>query len=174
MKRGGFLGVAIALLIGGLGGIASAHWAIDRAASAASGSWRTWIGNSPYTSAHYLLEGRLPPARGVDLIYEADKDTEGRPLAGTCDYALSGSALAARWWRVSTPGSDEAVASSGAIGEPDGTVRLVMSNSTRPGNRLSPGNTGQYTLYLTLKADAPRRSGVSIVQLPRIVQEGCR
>ncbi|CAN5276605.1 hypothetical protein BH10PSE7_BH10PSE7_23520 [soil metagenome] len=174
MKRGGLPGVVIAFLVGGIGGVASAHWAIDRAATASSGSWRSWIGNGPYASAHYLLGGQLPPARGVDLLYEADRDGEGQPLDSSCDYVLSGSAIGARWWRISVPGETGAINSAGAIGEPDGTLKLTVSRSTLPGNRMSPGDAGRYTLLLTLKADSPRRGGISVVELPRITRGECR
>ena len=168
------MGVAIALIAGSIAGVASAHWAIDRASVTAIGPWRSWTGGGPYTAAHYLLSGRLPPARGLDLVFEASSDSQGERLDGDCDYTLTGRRIGARWWRIAAPAGGSAVTSTRAIGEPDGSIRISLSREPRPGNWMRPGTSGSFTLQLTLKSESSRRTSAAVIELPQIARGGCR
>lgn len=174
MRRGQALRVVIALLAGAILGIASAHWAIDRTAAAAAGPWRSWTGSGPYASAHFLLTGRLPPAHGIDMVFEANTDSAGDALDGDCDYVLKGRRMGARWWRIAVPDGIASVTSARAVGEPDGSTIVRVSQEPQPGNWLRLEDGASFALSLTLKTETARRSGAAIVEVPEIVRGECR
>ena len=55
---------------------------------------------NPYVNAHYLMFGRLPPALGQELLFEAGQDDDGAALDASCDYVIQGPRLTARWWQL--------------------------------------------------------------------------
>jgi hypothetical protein len=146
---GRFPKIAVLLLVGGLLGYVSVSRAIEARGSAVAGTtWQTWQGEdtTPYSIAHYLGEGVLPPDAPQWRLYEARLDNQGSTLDGRCVYTLKGKMPEARWWRISAEGSGAAaeaahnawLQSDSAILEHDGTIRIAVSPSPRPGNWIMP------------------------------------
>src|SRR5262245_33880961 len=126
-------------------GIVSAQWSIEKtetAMTAGGGPWKSWFSGTasirdPYANAHYLMFGRLPPALGQELLFEAAQDDEGAALDGSCDYVLTGPRFAARWWQLALAdestgeASTVTLSSQRFIGEPDGSLRIELSREPK-------------------------------------------
>lgn len=168
-------------------GIVSAQWSIEKTATAmtaAGGPWKSWFSGTasirdPYAQAHYLMFGRLPPALGQELLFEAAQDDEGAALDASCDYVLTGPRPAARWWQLAVAdeesGSPAAVSLSSPrlIGEPDGTMRIQISREPKAGNWIDPGDISRFVMVLKLRPGSGLNAGASVVTLPRIKREAC-
>ncbi len=130
-----------------------------------------------YVRAHYMLDGRLPPAPGQLTEATAETDSEGRPLTGVCSYRLVSSGPLPRWWSVTVIGGGSADAplqstagSDTAIRRPDGGVEIAISPSPRPGNWLkSPPRRRLTLLYSALPQGAAAGPPPFAIR-----QEGCR
>ena len=76
------------ILFGVVGGWASALYFIDSVGSkpaGATGNWRMWdlasgTSSNPYARAHFLFEGRVPPAQSLFQVYTNSRDDEGNFL----------------------------------------------------------------------------------------------
>src|SRR5687768_967343 len=135
-------------------GMVSAQWSIERTATAMTaggGPWKSWFSGTasirdPYASAHYLMFGRLPPALGQELLFEASVDDDGTALDASCDYLLTGPRLAARWWQLALTDEETGqptnvtLSSPRAIGEADGTMRIAISREPKTGNWINPND----------------------------------
>ncbi|MGE4251078.1 MAG: DUF1214 domain-containing protein [Parvibaculaceae bacterium] len=168
-------------------GIVTAQWSIERTATAMTaggGPWKSWFSGTasirdPYANAHYLMFGRLPPALGQELMFEAGQDDEGAALDASCDYVLTGPRLAARWWQLALAdeetGEPSAVTLSSPrlVGEPDGTMRITISREPKTGNWINPGPMSRFVMVLKLRPGSGLNAGASVVTLPRIKREAC-
>src|SRR5687768_15572658 len=137
MRLGTFIKAGGILFLGVVLGIVTAQWSIERTATAMTaggGPWKSWFSGTasirdPYVNAHYLMFGRLPPALGQELLFEAAYDDDGTALTAACDYVIIGPRLSARWWQLAlTDGETNAptnitLTSPRLIGEADGTMR---------------------------------------------------
>ena len=133
--------------------------------------------NDFYVRAHYLLDGRLPPAPGQLTESTAETDSENRPLTGVCTYRLASTGLLPRWWSLSVIGGDGATAplqgtasSDTAIRQADGSVEIVLSPGPRPGNWLKSPDRRRLTL---LYSALPQQAAISATPPFTIRQEGC-
>ena len=95
---------------GALAGVASAYVAaqmLGTTAAAVDSNWKSRDISAasavhPYTIAHFLLAGRLPPSVGQFVELSADRDAEGQPVTAACIYTLSLKAgKAPHWWSLS-------------------------------------------------------------------------
>lgn len=168
-------------------GVVSAQWSIEKTATAMTaggGPWKSWFSGTasirdPYANAHYLMTGRLPPALGQELLFEATQDDDGAALDASCDYVLSGPRLAARWWQLALADekTDDTVAaalsSQSLIGEPDGSIRIQISQTPKAGNWINPGDISRFVMVLKVKPGSGLNAPASIVSLPRIKREAC-
>src|SRR5207237_1850903 len=108
MRLGFLIRVTAFLIISVTIGIGSARWLIARSAGGVpitAGAWKIWLddgagGNGPYGTAHYLLNGRLPPALSQMKMYATARDDDGNLLDGGCIYSVSGPAQGAHWWEI--------------------------------------------------------------------------
>jgi hypothetical protein len=167
-------------------GMVSAQWSIERTATAMTtgdGPWRSWFSGTasirdPYANAHYLMFGRLPPALGQELLFEAAQDDEGSVLDASCDYILTGPRLSARWWQLALTDEETGqpttatLSSARAIGEPDGTMRIAISRQPKTGNWINPDELSRFSLVLKLRPGSGLNTAASVV-LPRIKREAC-
>jgi len=111
----------------------------------------------PYVIAHYLNEGRLPPAAGLWREYAATKSDDGAVLSIACVYTLTAKLPAHRWWSVAAasggrgerPGNG-VITSDTAVAEPNGMVTLTVSREAVAGNWLKPPPTGTFSLLYTI------------------------
>src|SRR5437868_15524710 len=100
MRLGFLIRLTAFLIISVTIGLGSARWLIARSAGAvpiSAGAWKIWLDDDqglsgPYGAAHYLLNGRLPPAPGQIKVYETERDDDGRLLDSGCLYTVSGPA----------------------------------------------------------------------------------
>jgi hypothetical protein len=106
-----------------------------------------------YARAHYLLDGRLPPAPGQLTEATAETDSDGRPLTGSCVYRLVSNGPLPAWWSISVIGGASASAplqttagSDTAIRGPDGTAEVLVYPSPRPGNWLKSPTRRRFTI----------------------------
>lgn len=119
-----------------------------------------------YVRAHYLLEGRLPPAPGQLLEATAETDSDGRPLTGSCAYRIASNGPLPPWWSISVIGGASATAplqstagSDTAVRQPDGTVTITVYPSPRPGNWLKSTTKRRFTiLYSALAQGGPSQA----------------
>lgn len=181
IKAGGILFCGVVL------GIVTAQWSIEKTATAmmAGGSpWKSWFSGTasirdPYVNAHYLMAGRLPPALGQELLFEAVHDDDGVGLDAACDYVVQGSRFSARWWQLALTDeqtnqpSSITFTSSHFVGEPDGTMRIAISRRPKTGNWINPGDVSRFALVLKLRPGTGLNAGASVVTLPRIRREAC-
>lgn len=187
MRLSSLIKAAGILFAGVVLGVMSAQWSIDRKATAMTqggGPWRSWFSGTasirdPYANAHYLMFGRLPPALGQELLFEAAQDDDGATLDASCDYVITGPRLSARWWQLAladeetgTPAA-AALSSPRLIGEADGTLRIAISREPKTGNWIDPGDISRFVLVLKLRPGSGLNAAASVVTLPRIKREAC-
>lgn len=116
-----------------------------------------------YVRAHYLMEGRLPPAPGQLMEATAETDGDGRPLTDNCAYRISSSGPLPAWWSLSVIGASGAAAplqatadSSSVIRSADGSVTIMAAPEPRPGNWLRTPGKRRFTLLYSATASATK------------------
>jgi hypothetical protein len=114
-----------------------------------------------YVRAHYLLEGRLPPAPSQLGEATAESDDEGRPLTGACSYVITSTGPLPRWWSIGiVQGSAASAAlqttadSDTAVREADSSVIIIAATTPQPGNWLKAPERRHFTLLYSALADA--------------------
>lgn len=120
------------------------------------------------------------------IYYTAYADQDGGRLRSNCDYSIVGKDIPARWWSVTLYGEDNFLIPNpqhiysynmtNLKREPDGTFRIFVSQSPKPGNWLPAGAASQ-NLTITLRCYNPEPilyQQPEKVELPRIIKEGCR
>lgn len=140
-----------AIVVASVLGVASAQMAMGTRSAPPIGPWVSWdadvADDDPYLLARFLMAGRLPPARGQIEEYDADSDSEGRPLGAGCAYRIAIDSRDARWW--SLVGSHGAAQSSAtSIAQPDGAVVVALSPSPLPGNWLATPASAAFRVTL--------------------------
>lgn len=134
----------------------------------------------PYTTAHYLLDGRLPPSAGQFVELTAQRDAQGNQVNASCDYLLTLAAgTAPRWWSLSvfagrlTP-ERSTLMNQSAIAEADGSIRIAVTRHPQPGNWIKAPVTGRYTL-LYMASENQGRPGAPLAPPPlfTIEKSGC-
>lgn len=132
--------------------------------------------NNFYVRAHYLLEGRLPPAAGQLSEATAETDNDGRPLTGSCVYRLVSVGSLPAWWSISVIGGASAAAplqsaavSDTTIRNADGTAEVVVYPSPRAGNWLKSPTKRRFTILYS----ALPRAGGSQAPAFAIKREAC-
>ncbi len=187
MRLGPLIKAGGILFFGVVFGVVTAQWSVDKMATAmtaGNGPWKSWFSGTasirdPYVNAHYLMSGRLPPALGQELLFEAITDDDGAALDADCDYVLQGTRFRARWWVLGLTDEETnqpamvTFTSPQFIGEPDGTLRITISRNPKAGNWINPGDLSRFTLVLKLRPGSGLNAGASVVTLPRIKREAC-
>lgn len=155
------------------------------------GAWTTWPRSGtaeidPYSRANFARSGELPVERADGIAFETARDDSGQRLDGRCETRVSGRLPSARYWTLTVYDPrgrliDNAAGRYGfnsteIVWDADGSFEVLLAPRARSGNWLPTGNHEQISLVLRLY-DAPiglaSRSGEA-VELPRIVQVGCR
>ena len=175
------------ILCGAVGGWASALSFIDSVGSkpvGTSGSWRVWdlasgTSSNPYARAHFLLEGRVPPAQSLFQVYTNTRDDDGSTLRSNCVYKIAADDLAARWWSLSAgpldnPDKDSpsVLTSDGVVRNPDNTINIAMSRYPVAGNWLRPAADGNIVIQLVV-SNAETLQTEADLKLPAIQRVGC-
>lgn len=162
MKRG--LGGSIYLAVGGLIGIATAIGSVDffgSTALRADSPWRSWDTSNDsdtafFASAHYLLNGRLPPGPGQLQEMTADRDSDGQLFSSSCSYAVTGPAWRHLWWSLAAttstgtaPRVSGMATSDSFVYETDGSFKATVSAAPSPGNWIKAPDTRNFALIFT-------------------------
>ncbi len=188
MLKTAFL-VLFALVVAIGGGAASVWYALsvpEGVGSVAIGGWSTYpdMGTpqaDPYSKAKVAREGLLALGRAEGLAFIARRDASGEPLVRECRYSIEGTIPPARIWTLYAADRDMAVISPAralnaqeVLFLPDNALRISVGAGAAPGNWLATSGTGPMALVLTLyDTPAAISTGVSDIQLPRIVKVGC-
>jgi hypothetical protein len=175
-------------------GVGSALWAISSPPgenhNLTNGAWRTnlAIGSSQagmYIRALVARTGLFALNKSETIYFVADSDDNGQPLHSNCDYRIEGQDIETRWWSITAYGADHFLIANeknrysfnghDVMRKADGTYRILMSSTAKPGNWLPTGKQDQ--LYLALRLYNPQPvvyQNPAGVELPRIVREECR
>ncbi|MCP1198143.1 DUF1214 domain-containing protein [Notoacmeibacter sp. MSK16QG-6] len=166
----------------GLGG-GSAWFALDRADALGALNIGKWVAYpeagtdraDPYTRARIARNAALPLAPAEGLVFSRRSDESDRPLRAGCQYILEGRLPSARFWTLHAAplSSDASIAdedrrvalhSRALLRQPDGSIRIAIGPTIRPGNWLPVAGNGPFRLILSLY-DTPLGSGTSISPL---------
>jgi hypothetical protein len=175
------------VLCGVVGGWASALSFIDSVGSnpaGAAGTWRLWDlasgkASNPYARAHFLMEGRVPPAQSLFQVYTNSIDDDGSTLLSGCVYRISAKDLESRWWSLSVGPSNSqekdssaAVTSDEVVRDPDGSLNVAMARYPVSGNWIRPAVEGALTLQLVVSnTDGLQAAGE--LKLPSVKRVSC-
>lgn len=100
--------IALALVLGLVAGGGGAWLKLKQGLNAgrlANGPWSTALNYgtkdaNDLTRAAVALRGILALPSTETVYWNAATDSDGKPLDGSCTYAMTGKALDARWWSV--------------------------------------------------------------------------
>ncbi len=175
------------ILFGVVGGWASALYFIDSVGSkpaGATGNWRMWdlasgTSSNPYARAHFLFEGRVPPAQSLFHIYTNSRDDEGSTLRSGCVYKIAASDLQSRWWSLSVGPLDDqdrnsssVVTSDDVVRDADKTVSVAIAKHPVAGNWIRPALDGTIVLQLVV-SNAGGSQVVGNPKLPAVQRVSC-
>jgi hypothetical protein len=130
-------------------GTGSAWYVIDHGTPLTTeriGPWASWTteGNplaDPYTKAHLARSGRLPLSSTAARYFVARTDSDGYALSASCEYAIAGPSINARWWSLAAYDDQGFVIgnpsqrynnSNELLRRADGTYRVNLSKNARP------------------------------------------
>jgi hypothetical protein len=152
----------IALILG----LGSAWYMIEEGSALTTsrvGPWSVWRSAGkpdadPYTKAHMARAGRLPITATSALYFFADGDETGNSLLSTCEYVVEGRPLNAAWWSLAVyDGTGRLIPNKAdrysfnrtdVARRVDGSFRIVLAQSARPGNWLPTAEQGSLKLVL--------------------------
>jgi len=152
----------IALILG----LGSAWYMIEEGSALTTsrvGPWSVWRSAGkpdadPYTKAHMARAGRLPITATSALYFFADGDETGNSLLSTCEYVVEGRPLNAAWWSLAVyDGTGRLIPNKAGrhsfnrtdvARRADGSFRIVLARSARPGNWLPTAAEGSLKLVL--------------------------
>lgn len=187
-----FIFAALSLVLG----LGSAHYLIEHGFALVitqAGPWKAWthaggLGADPYTRAHIARTGQLPITSASGLTFVATTDNSDAALTSDCEYEIVAQPLPAVWWTVAVydeygkliPNKAQryAFSSQNLATLPDGTQRISLSPTARPGNWLPSGDGGSLTLVLRIirpltVEQQQTNEALASQQLPRIRRIGC-
>ncbi|HLH10854.1 MAG TPA: DUF1214 domain-containing protein [Methylovirgula sp.] len=160
-----FLAVA---LIGTALGLAVTYGVLQRGVafnSVQAGPWRGLPKSGspevdPYARAKLARSAELPLGTAEGLSFIARADSSGATLQPRCDYDVSGSMPAARYWTltllspkgflIDNPAKRFGFTSAEIVRASDGTFDITVARQARPGNWLPLGKGEPFVLMLRL------------------------
>lgn len=166
-------------------GLGSAWYMIEEGSALTTsriGPWSVWRSAGkpdadPYTKAYMARAGRLPINATTALYFFAESDETGAPLDSECEYVVEGRPLNAAWWSLAVyDGTGRLIPNKAGrhsfnrtdvARRADGSFRIVLARSARPGNWLPSAHQG--SLRLVLRAYGLRDAN-SILS-PQIAEE---
>lgn len=175
------------LVAGAVVGLSSAIWAVDYYGSAtadADSIWQSWdfVGRNnanPYSLAHYLISGRLPPAAGQMREFSAQRSSDGAPLDAACSYELFSDPAPDGWWSMAAYAtgktdqrSDGLITADTTINEHDGSLRVTVAPRPAGGNWVRSPGSGSFSILYTVSESSPSQVVVTS-PLFTIERNGC-
>lgn len=149
-------------------GLTSAWYMIEEGSALTTtyvGPWSVWreAGKpdaDPYTLAHMARAGRLPINASTALYFFAARDDDGMALKSGCEYVIEGRPINAAWWSIAVyDGTGRLIPNKAnrysfnrtdVARRADGSFRIVLAQTARPGNWLPSAKEG--TMRLVLRA----------------------
>jgi len=174
------------ILFGVVGGWASALYFIDSVGSkpaGVSGNWRKWdlasgTSSNPYGRAHFLFEGRVPPAQSLFQVYSNSRDDEGNKLHSGCVYKVSAGELESRWWSLSVgpldsldKDSSPVITSDEILRGSDNSLNVTVARHPVAGNWIRPAMEGNIVVQLVVSNDGA--SQAASPALPNVQRVSC-
>ena len=156
-------------------GLSSAWYMIEEGSALTTtniGPWAVWrsVGRpdaDPYTKAYMARAGRLPITSTSALYFFADHDESGALITSDCEYVVDGQPINAAWWSLAAyDGSGRLIPNKAnrhsfnrtdVARRADGSFRIVLARSARPGNWLPTAKQG--SMKLVLRAYGLREAG---------------
>ncbi len=147
-------------------GLGSAWYMIEEGSALTTshvGPWSVWRSAGkpdadPYTKAHMARAGRLPITATSALYFFANSDEKGNTLSANCEYVVEGRPLNAAWWSLAiydgtgrlipNKAGRHAFNRTDVARRADGSFRIVLAQSARPGNWLPTAKQGSLKLVL--------------------------
>jgi hypothetical protein len=175
------------VLFGVIGGWASALWFIDSVGSkpaGVTGNWRLWdlasgTSSNPYALAHFLFEGRVPPAQSLFHIYSNSRDDDGNTLRSSCVYMISARELESRWWSISVGpldvldrDSSPVITSDEVVRAADNSLNISLAKSPVAGNWIRPAMDGNLVIQLVVSNEGAALAPDSLT-LPTVRRMSC-
>ena len=147
----------------------------------------------PYSLAIRTRNSTIPTPIAEAVEFTSNTDSAGKRLVGRCSYQLIGRMPASRIWTIAIelpegaternpairpanyPDDPYATHSGVVLRQEDGTVRIQIAATVRPGNWLQVRTSGPFSLVTRLY-DTPIGEDLrrNPVELPRIEQVSCR
>ncbi|MCR9120701.1 MAG: DUF1214 domain-containing protein [Phyllobacteriaceae bacterium] len=176
-----------------LGGMSA--WAVtERFAGFSALSIGQWTGFplagskdvDPYARAHAARNGGIALGAAEGLAFSAADDTDGTPLVGSCSYVMEGRLPSSRLWTLrivdqagrmldAPLGVASRTHSRALLHDPDGSIRIALSDTAEPGNWLHLDHPGPIRLILTFYDTAITTStGLVDLTMPDVRRSGCR
>ncbi len=177
-------------------GLSSAWYMIEEGSALTTsrvGPWSVWRSAGkpdadPYTKAHMARAGRLPITATSALYFFANGDETGNRLSSDCEYVVEGRPLNAAWWSLAVyDGTGRLIPNkagrhsfnkSDVARRADGSFRIVLARSARPGNWLPSAEQGSLKLLLRAynlrDADSVLDKAAAERGLPTIRKVVCR
>jgi hypothetical protein len=135
--------------------------------------------SNPYARAHFLIEGRVPPAQSLFQVYTNSLDDEGSTLTSGCVYRISANDLESRWWSLSVGplnsqdgDSSAAVTSDEVVRGSDNSLNVAMARFPVAGNWIRPAAEGSLTLQLVV-SNADELEVAGDLKLPSVKRVSC-
>lgn len=160
------------LTAGVLAGALSAYLVIESSGEQPLGNSDHWISRAEglagdsafYVRAHFMMQGRLPPAPGQIDEATTNTDSSGKALTGNCHYTLTSTGAMPRWWSLVLLNTGTATTAQQAIADVDTTVReadgsiiIRAADTPQPGNWLRTGALRHYSLLYSAAATGEQR-----------------
>jgi hypothetical protein len=181
------------LLIGGIGGLWSAHAMLGERPpfhKAEIGPWQIWpklgsIEVDPYGRAILARGPHLPIGAGEGLALLAERDSDGRSLSNRCNFVIKGKMPSSRGWTVTLQRVDGerfaqgsgrvSISDAETLFAEDGHFEIALARTVQPGNWLELPAEPRFQIMLRLY-DTPvsgTAGELSAQDLPEIVARDC-
>lgn len=156
-------------------GLGSAWYMIEEGSALTTkhlGPWSVWHSAGrpdadPYTKAYMARAGRLPITSTSALYFFASSDDSGALITSDCEYVVDGQPINSAWWSLAAyDGSGRLIPNKAnrysfnrtdVARRADGSYRIVIARSARPGNWLPAAQQG--SMKLVLRAYGLREAG---------------
>ncbi len=155
-----------------------------------NGSWSTSLtygttSADPLTRAAVARRGLLALPKTETVYWAASTDSEGKPLDGSCTYAMTGKALDSRWWSVTyydrqgylvaNPARIWSFSGAAITPEEKQGWKVVISPAKPASGHWLPGAKGQgFELTLRMYNPGPEfMKDPKAAELPVLKKEGC-
>lgn len=181
-------------MIGGLAlGLFATWWTLENKVAfgdVRAGSWTGLVSAGtrdadPYARALFAKRGETPIGITEGLSFLSSTDQAGAPLRASCDYVVTGTIPAARYWTLTLLDSNGHVlpvtserygfTSAEVLRKADGAFEIIISPEARAGNWLQSAQGRDFQIMLRLYDTSLSASASSVTAplMPRIERGRC-